>query len=252
VHFAYPTRRAARVLRGISLVAPPGRTLALVGPSGAGKSTLFHLLEAFYAPDRGRVTLDGVDAWLAPASWLHAAIALVSQEPVLFRCSIEENILYTRCVLFAFDACRRLTLCCSCAALAAADEVAAEAAAAAHAPERPWLRRRRALRSATEDEEAPPATSPSPGRAATAPGVEEAGACHACTMLPCLALTSWPLAAKTAYAHAFVSALPAGYATQVGERGVQLSGGQKQRIAIARAVLQVCPACSRSALLLHS
>ena len=74
MHFAYPTRPSAQVLRGVTLSAPPGRTLALVGPSGAGKSTLFHLLEAFYAPDRGRVTLDGVDAWHAPAAWLHAAI----------------------------------------------------------------------------------------------------------------------------------------------------------------------------------
>ena len=182
VHFAYPTRRAARVLRGISLVAPPGRTLALVGPSGAGKSTLFHLLEAFYAPDRGRVTLDGVDAWLAPAAWLHGAIALVSQEPVLFRCSIEENILYSRCVLVCLpcNTFHRLTRCCSCAAMAAADEVAAEAAAAAAAPPRPWLRRRRAV----EDEEAPPATSRSPG--ATAPGVEEAGACPAVRCAACL------------------------------------------------------------------
>jgi ABC-type multidrug transport system fused ATPase/permease subunit len=62
------------VLRGVSLSAPPGRTLALVGASGAGKSTLFHLLEAFYPPANGRVRLDGVDARAAPPAWLHAAI----------------------------------------------------------------------------------------------------------------------------------------------------------------------------------
>lgn len=45
-------------------------------------------------------------------------------------------------------------------------------------------------------------------------------------------------AAKLANAHSFISALPEGYSTKVGERGVQLSGGQKQRVAIARAVLK--------------
>ncbi len=74
VHFAYPSRPSAPVLRGVSLSAPPGRTLALVGASGAGKSTLFHLLEAFYPPASGRVRLDGVDARAAPPAWLHAAI----------------------------------------------------------------------------------------------------------------------------------------------------------------------------------
>lgn len=45
-------------------------------------------------------------------------------------------------------------------------------------------------------------------------------------------------AAKLANAHSFISSLPEGYSTKVGERGVQLSGGQKQRVAIARAVLK--------------
>ena len=79
VHFAAPSRPGLPVLRGVTLAAPPGRTLALVGASGAGKSTLFHLLEAFYPPSRGRVCLDGVDARAAPPAWLHAAIGAFSR-----------------------------------------------------------------------------------------------------------------------------------------------------------------------------
>ncbi len=108
VTFAYPSRAATPVLRGVSLDAPPGKTLALVGASGGGKSTLFHLLEGFYAPTAGTVSLDGVSVHAAPPAWLHAAVALVAQEPVLFAGSVAENILY----------CKR-------AAQAAADQAAA-------------------------------------------------------------------------------------------------------------------------------
>ena len=94
VHFAYPSRPAAPILRGVTLEAPPGKQLALVGPSGSGKSTLFLLLEGFYAPSSGSVTLDGLNVRTAPPQWLHAALGLVAQEPVLFSGSIAENILY--------------------------------------------------------------------------------------------------------------------------------------------------------------
>ena len=59
VHFAYPSRRDALVLRGLTLEVDAGRTLALVGPSGAGKSTVVALLERFYDPLVGEVLLDG-------------------------------------------------------------------------------------------------------------------------------------------------------------------------------------------------
>jgi len=195
VHFAYPTRPRQRVLRGVSLEVPPGRTLALVGASGAGKSTIFHLLEAFYAPLSGRVLVDGVEASAAPPGWLHSAVSLVQQEPVLFACSISENILYGR---------------------RAAQAREAEAAAAAGGG-RGW---RRKPRRGSSEAQAEALLEEGDG------GAEEAEAERA----------SAEAAARTANAHGFICALASGYATQVGERGVQLSGGQRQRIAIARAI----------------
>ena len=72
----------------------PGQTLALVGPSGCGKSTIVSLVERFYDPDSGRVTLEGADLRELNLSWLRRQIGLVSQEPVLFDASIAENIRY--------------------------------------------------------------------------------------------------------------------------------------------------------------
>jgi len=84
VHFAYPARPSAPVLRGISLVVRPGEVVALVGASGAGKSTIFHLLQNYYYPQRGRVEVDGLEACLWDHDALHRKMALVGQEPVLF------------------------------------------------------------------------------------------------------------------------------------------------------------------------
>ena len=84
VHFAYPTRADAPVLRGLCFTAEPGEVVALTGPSGAGKSTCFHLLEHLYEPSRGKVMLEGHIVSDLDHSWLHANIGLVGQEPVLF------------------------------------------------------------------------------------------------------------------------------------------------------------------------
>jgi ABC-type multidrug transport system fused ATPase/permease subunit len=62
--------------------------------SDSGKSTIFHLLENFYQPQRGRVQLDGVDIHALDRRYLHSVLGIVSQEPVLFAGTIEDNILY--------------------------------------------------------------------------------------------------------------------------------------------------------------
>lgn len=151
VAFSYPTRPDAKVLQGIDLAVKPGEVVAIVGPSGAGKSTIAALLTRLYDPDGGTIRIDGHDLRELAPDGLRRKIGVVSQEPILFSCSIAENIRYGRAT--ATDA-----------------EVFA--------------------------------------------------------------------AARTANAHTFIEKFPEGYATLVGERGVQLSGGQKQRVAIARAVLK--------------
>ncbi|GJN19235.1 hypothetical protein PR202_gb06484 [Eleusine coracana subsp. coracana] len=151
VEFCYPSRPESPIFVSFNLRVPAGRTVALVGSSGSGKSTVIALLERFYDPSAGEVTLDGVDIRRLQLKWLRAQMGLVSQEPALFATSIKENILFGK-------------------EDATTEEVVA--------------------------------------------------------------------AAKAANAHNFISQLPQGYDTQVGERGVQMSGGQKQRIAIARAILK--------------
>jgi ATP-binding cassette, subfamily B (MDR/TAP), member 1 len=151
VDFAYPSRPDRLVFEGLDLTIPPGNVLAICGESGSGKSTVVQLIQRFYDPEGGIVTLDGKDLKSLQLRWLRSQIGLVSQEPMLFATTIYENIQYGN-------------------------------------PD------------ATEDE------------------------IYA--------------AAQAANAHDFISALPEGYNTQVGEKGIQMSGGQKQRIAIARAMVR--------------
>ena len=154
VSFSYPTRREAPALDHLDLVIEPGETVALVGPSGAGKTTIIQLIQRFYDPQSGQVTLDGVPLDAMARQDFRSALALVPQEPVIFAASARENIRFGR-----------------------ADATDAEVEAAA----------------------------------------------------------------RTAAAHDFIAALPQGYDTFLGERGVMLSGGQKQRVAIARAILRDAP-----------
>ncbi|CAM0147947.1 unnamed protein product [Urochloa decumbens] len=94
VGFCYPSRPESPVLVSFSLRVPAGRTVALVGSSGSGKSTMFALLQRFYDPLAGVVALDGVDIRGLRLKWLRAQMGLVSQEPVLFATTIQENILF--------------------------------------------------------------------------------------------------------------------------------------------------------------
>ncbi len=151
VSFRYPSRPDVAVLHDITLTARAGERIALVGPSGAGKSTLTALLLRFYAPDSGRLLLDGRDARDYPLHWLRGQMAIVPQDVLLFGGTIAENIVYGR------------------------------------------------------------------------PGADDAAIREA---------------ARLANADEFISSFPDGYATLVGDRGIQLSGGQRQRIAIARAILK--------------
>ncbi|XP_009569142.2 ATP-dependent translocase ABCB1 isoform X2 [Cuculus canorus] len=94
IHFIYPTRPEVQVLQGLNLKVNKGQTLALVGSSGCGKSTSIQLLERFYNPVEGQVLADGFDTRSLHLQWLRSRLGLVSQEPVLFDCSIAENIQY--------------------------------------------------------------------------------------------------------------------------------------------------------------
>ena len=93
IHFRYPTRPTVRVLRDLTLDVQPGTYVALVGPSGCGKSTTIQMLERFYDPLAGQVTLDGVDVRELNVSSYRSNIALVSQEPTLYAGTIRFNIL---------------------------------------------------------------------------------------------------------------------------------------------------------------
>uniref|UniRef100_A0A3B3R3I7 ATP-binding cassette, sub-family B (MDR/TAP), member 11a n=1 Tax=Paramormyrops kingsleyae TaxID=1676925 RepID=A0A3B3R3I7_9TELE len=92
--FTYPSRPDIQVLNGLVVSVKPGQTLAFVGSSGCGKSTSIQLLERFYDPDDGRVLIDGYPTGNISVPFLRSQIGIVSQEPVLFDCSIGENIQY--------------------------------------------------------------------------------------------------------------------------------------------------------------
>lgn len=93
VHFRYPTRPEQPVLRGLDLEVRAGQYVALVGASGCGKSTTIAMLERFYDPLAGCIYVDGKDISSLNVNSYRNHLALVSQEPTLYRGTIRENIL---------------------------------------------------------------------------------------------------------------------------------------------------------------
>ena len=94
VSFSYDPERP--LITGLSLVAEPGHTVAIVGPTGAGKTTMVNLVMRFYDPQSGRILIDGVDITSMPRGVLRGRIGMVLQDTWLFAGSIRDNIAYGR------------------------------------------------------------------------------------------------------------------------------------------------------------
>ncbi|WCJ42579.1 ABC transporter family protein [Euphorbia peplus] len=94
VDFAYPSRPNSLILRQFSMEVRSGTSIGLVGKSGSGKSTVIGLIQRFYDVDKGSVRIDGVDIRELDVQWYRKHTALVSQEPVLYSCSIRDNIVF--------------------------------------------------------------------------------------------------------------------------------------------------------------
>ena len=153
-HVAFFYEDEKWVLKDIDVKAKRNEVIAFVGASGSGKTTLVSLLVRFYDPVQGSIKINGRDIRDLTLHSLRGMIGIVSQETVLFNCTIRENIAYGR----------------------------------------------------------PDATIEDVKRAA-----------------------------EIAFADHFIEALPQGYDTPLGDRGLKLSGGERQRIAIARALLKDPP-----------
>ena len=92
VDFTYSN--GTQALFDVSMRIPSGKITALVGLSGAGKSTIVNLLDKFYEPQQGSITLDGVSLGEWDTEWLRENVGLVLQKNHIFDGSIEENIRY--------------------------------------------------------------------------------------------------------------------------------------------------------------
>ncbi|MBU0610586.1 MAG: ABC transporter ATP-binding protein/permease, partial [Armatimonadetes bacterium] len=96
VHFSYDGEEAEPVLRGVSFVAEPGQTIAIVGATGSGKSTLVQLIPRFFDATAGRVLVDGHDVRDVRQEDLRRDVAIVLQEAILFSGPVRDNLRYGR------------------------------------------------------------------------------------------------------------------------------------------------------------
>ena len=94
VVFSYPQRQEVQVLKDFNLTIKPGDVVAIVGSSGSGKSTILSLLSRLYDVDSGVIALDDNDIRELDSTWLRTHVGIVTQEPILFDMTIEENIRY--------------------------------------------------------------------------------------------------------------------------------------------------------------
>jgi ATP-binding cassette, subfamily B, bacterial len=94
VVFTYSGKNAT--LRGVSLEAKPGQTIALVGPTGAGKSTAINLLTRFYEAESGSITIDGQNIQTLSKPSLRSAIGYVTQESFLFNGTVRANLVIAK------------------------------------------------------------------------------------------------------------------------------------------------------------
>mmetsp|Transcript_3666 Transcript_3666/g.8531 ORF Transcript_3666/g.8531 Transcript_3666/m.8531 type:complete len:1275 (-) Transcript_3666:341-4165(-) len=96
VKFAYPFRPDTMVLKGITFKVQAGQSVGLVGPSGGGKSTIMALLQRFYDPASGSVTIgsDRMPLDKIDIRWWRRQVGFVGQEPILFNTTVKRNILY--------------------------------------------------------------------------------------------------------------------------------------------------------------
>jgi len=92
VSFSYPTRPEQKAVDHVSFTLSAGETVALVGPSGAGKTTVFQLLQRFYDPQGGAISIDGVDIRDVDPREIRHCLSVVSQDPAIFSMSVADNI----------------------------------------------------------------------------------------------------------------------------------------------------------------
>jgi len=92
--FYYPSQPSIKVLKKMNLKIQQGESIAFVGPSGCGKSTVIQLIQRFYDLDNGILMLDQDDITNINVEFVRSKLGMVSQEPILFNCSIGDNIKY--------------------------------------------------------------------------------------------------------------------------------------------------------------